>query len=200
MKRVILLSLFFVIYTLSSFADDNDELLKTLNPGPKPKYTITVSQLDKEIGKITLELFPEVAPKHCRNFDSLVAIKFYDGTKFHRIIPSFVIQGGGYNSKIDSNKKKWGVSHSSQTRLPAEFSKLLHIKGYVSMPRKGNDLNSGTSQMFICLGEASDLDGQYTVFGRVTQGIETVEAIEKVPVVEGDYPLNDITMTVVKNN
>lgn len=199
MKRILFCCLIILSYAFSLKADDNDELLKTLNPGPMPKYTITVSQLNKEIGKIKIELFPEVAPKHCKNFDSLVAIKFYDGTKFHRIVPGFVIQGGGYNSKIDTNRKTWGVSHPSQTRVPAEFSKLHHIKGYISMPRKGNDINSGTSQMFICLGDATDLDGEYTIFGRVIEGIETVEAIENVPVGEKEFPVNDITITVVKN-
>lgn len=194
--------MFIIMLALSfnlTLADDNDDLLKTLNPGPKPKYTITVSQLNKEIGKITIELFPEVAPKHYRNFDSLVAIKFYDGTKFHRIVPCFVIQGGGYNSKIDTNKKKWGVRHPSQTLIPAEFSKLQHIKGYISVPRKGDDLNSGNSQIFICLGDATGLDGEYTIFGRVVQGMEIVEAIENVPVDDKEFPLDDIIMTVVKN-
>ncbi|MDW7997398.1 MAG: peptidylprolyl isomerase, partial [Bacteroidota bacterium] len=85
----------------------------------RPRYAITVTHSGRSIGEILVELFPEVAPLHCVNFDSLVSIGFYDGTAFHRIVPGFVIQGGDPNSKTKP-RETWGFGDPLQRRIPAE--------------------------------------------------------------------------------
>lgn len=145
-----------------------------------PKYVVAVTQAGKPLGSLTIELLPEVAPKHTANFDSLVKAKFYDGTAFHRVVPGFMIQGGDPNSK-SKPKETWGTGDPSQKTVPAEFSKLSHTRGMIAAARLGNDVNSATSQFFICHGDAKFLDGQYTIFGRVISGMDVVDSIAKVP-------------------
>lgn len=170
-----------------------------------PVYTIKVVQMHQELGKevpefmgeIEVELFPETAPKHCANFDSLVTIKFYDGTAFHRVIPDFMIQGGDPATKL-KGRESWGKGMPGQTKVPAEFSKRTHARGILSAARKGNDINSATSQFFICVADRPDLDANYTVFGRVLSGMEVADKIVNVPRDERDNPLDKIEMTISK--
>lgn len=162
----------------------------------RPKYEITVSQKGQELGKIVIELFPDVAPKHVRNFDSLVSVGFYDGTAFHRVIPGFMIQGGSFYSKTDQ-KEKWGISDPSQKTVPAEFSKLNHKRGTISAART-NDPNSATSQFFICVADTPHLDGQYSIFGEVVTGMEVVDKIVNAPRDNRDNPLDKIEMKIKK--
>jgi peptidyl-prolyl cis-trans isomerase B (cyclophilin B) len=169
----------------------------------RPQYLMTVKHGAKTLGTITLEMFADVAPKHAANFDSLVAIKFYDGTAFHRIIPGFMIQGGDPNSRANSNmpKQMWGTGQPGQKNVPAEFSTTLkHEPGIISAART-NDPNSATSQFFICHGAPSHLDGQYSIFGRVVSGMEVVDQIARVPLESGgsgSSPLEKVEMTIVK--
>ena len=162
----------------------------------RPKYEITVSQKGQELGKIVIELFPDVAPKHVHNFDSLVSAGFYNGTAFHRVIPGFMIQGGSYYSKTDQ-KEKWGINDPSQTKVPAEFSALHHKRGTISAART-NDPNSATSQFFICVSDAPHLDGQYSIFGEVVSGMEVADKIVNSPRDRGDAPLDKIEMKIKK--
>lgn len=197
MKRLSLyLALIFSAFSLT-MADENDDLLKTMNPGPRPKYTIEVTKGGKTLGKIVIETFPGVAPQHCRNFDSLVAVKFYDGTKFHRVIADFMIQGGDPNSKTP-NKNMWGMGDPTQTKVPAEFSTLKHFRGMVSAARS-NDPNSATSQFFICHGNPTFLDGKYTIWGRAISGLDIVDKVATTPKEPSDRPLEDVVMTITKN-
>jgi peptidyl-prolyl cis-trans isomerase B (cyclophilin B) len=151
----------------------------TLTPR-HPKYAIAITQAEKMLGSMVIELLPEVAPKHVANFDSLVRTKFYNGTAFHRVVPGFMIQGGDPNSK-SKPKETWGMGDPSQKTVPAEFGKLSHTRGMIAAARLGNDVNSATSQFFICHGDAKFLDGQYTIFGRVISGMDVVDSIAKVP-------------------
>lgn len=166
--------------------------------GAKPQYIISVTQGGKALGDIVIELFPDIAPKHCANFDSLVAIKFYDGTAFHRVIPGFVIQGGDPNSKNDNLMAKWGSGDSTQTHVPAEFNSTKHVRGILSAARRGNDINSATSQFFICVDEASSLDGEYTAYGHVLSGMDVADAIVNTPRNSRDRPNVKVVMTVRK--
>jgi peptidyl-prolyl cis-trans isomerase B (cyclophilin B) len=147
------------------------------------------------MGKIELELFPDVAPKHCHNFDSLVAVKFFDGTAFHRVIPGFMIQGGDPNSK-DKPKNTWGMGAPGQTTVPAEFNSTKHVRGILSAART-NDPNSATSQFFICVADAPHLDGQYTVYGKVVTGMDVVDKIVDVPK-DGSAPKEKVEMKITK--
>ncbi len=160
----------------------------------RPRYLITVTHGGASLGTILIELFPEVAPLHCANFDSLVQIGFYDGTAFHRVVPGFVIQGGDPNSK-DKPRETWGYGDPSQRRIPAEFNHLSHKRGIVSAARAA-DPNSATSQFFICLVDLPQLDGKYTVFGQVLEGMEVVDTIARLPRDSRDNPLQKVEMRI----
>lgn len=162
----------------------------------RPRYEITVTQSGQEMGKIIIETFPDIAPKHAANFDSLVAEKFYDGCAFHRVIPGFMIQGGDPNSKTEE-KSTWGMGAPGQTRVPAEFNSVKHVRGTMSAARS-SDPNSATSQFFLCVDDASHLDGQYTAYGQVVEGMEVLDKVVSAPRDARDNPLNKIEMKIVK--
>lgn len=166
------------------------------NKVDRPQYVISVTQAGKPLGEIVVELFPDVAPQHCANFDSLVSIGFYDGTAFHRVIPNFMIQGGDPNSK-DKPRETWGMGDPSQKRVPAEFSKVPHKRGILSAARS-NDPNSATSQFFICVADCPWLDGKYSVFGQVVSGMDVADKIVNAERDKRDNPLEKIEMTIKK--
>jgi peptidyl-prolyl cis-trans isomerase B (cyclophilin B) len=140
-----------------------------------------VAVLETNYGRIVFEFLSDVAPKHSGAFQKLIADGFYDGTQFHRVIKGRVIQGGDPNSK-DDDPSDDGLGQPGQPTIPAEFStQVKHDRGIVSAARKGNDDNSATSQFFICTGPESAFDGKYSVFGRVIDGMNTVDIISKAP-------------------
>jgi peptidyl-prolyl cis-trans isomerase B (cyclophilin B) len=167
-----------------------------------PRYEMTVTQFDSQtqkdtlVGKIILELFPEKAPKHVQNFDSLVAAKFYEGLAFHRVIPGFMIQGGDPNTK-DKPKATWGTGAPGQTKIPAEFNDIKHVPGILSAART-SDPNSATSQFFLMHGVSPHLDGQYTVYGQAISGLEVIDKVAKVKRDAKDNPLDKVSFTIVK--
>jgi peptidyl-prolyl cis-trans isomerase B (cyclophilin B) len=183
----------FSFFSLQSFAKD---LIQIYAPGDQ--YTINVTHGGRPLGAIVIELYPEVAPKHCHNFDSLVSIQFYDRTAFHRVIPGFMIQGGDPNSK-DKPINTWGYGDPSQTTVPAEFSNLKHVKGILSAAR-ASDINSATSQFFICVATASHLDGKYSIYGNVVSGLNFADSIVNVPRnMTTNNPIEKVEMHVTKN-
>ena len=143
--------------------------------------------IDTSKGRIVLEFFPDDAPGHVRNFIELAQKGFYNNLIFHRVIKGFMIQGG--------------CPHGTGTGGPgytinAEFNARPHLDGTLSMART-SDPNSAGSQFFICLGPQSFLDGQYTVFGQVVEGLDVVHAIGAVPTDDRDKPLEDVVMQQV---
>ena len=144
-----------------------------------------------KFGDIKLRFFPEVAPNHVYNFISLAKKGFYDGTIFHRIIPGFVIQGGDPNTKTP-NRASYGLGGPGYT-LKAEFNKKHHLRGTLSMARRA-DPDSAGSQFFICVAPAPHLDGKYTVFGEVEEGMDVVDRIVSQPRDWRDIPLKRIEM------
>lgn len=123
--------------------------------------------LELASGRVTIELRPDLAPKHVARIKELISEGFYNGLKFHRVIPGFMAQTGcpqgtGYG----------GSGH----KLPAEFTDTPFVRGTLGMAR-AMDPNSGDSQFFITFGDTPHLDGQYTVWGQVTEGMELVDAI-----------------------
>jgi cyclophilin family peptidyl-prolyl cis-trans isomerase len=144
-----------------------------------------VAVLHTDDGDITIRFFPDVAPNHVKNFLSLAEKGFYNGTKFHRIIPGFMIQGGDPNTKTD-NTSSWGTGGSG-TNVNAEFNKISHKRGIVSMARS-NSPNSASSQFFIVVKDSTFLDNQYTVFGQVTKGMDVADKIVSAPRGENDRP------------
>jgi len=123
-----------------------------------------------ESGPVTIKLRPDLAPRHVDRIKELAREGFYDGVVFHRVIPGFMAQGGDPTGT--------GMSGSSKPNLPAEFSREPHVRGVCSMARTANP-NSANSQFFICFDNIPHLNGQYTVWGEVTEGMEHVDALPK---------------------
>lgn len=201
--RILSFILLFIV-ALSSCEANNKKNTNSRTEGEKmagvrPQYIITVTQGSQTLGKITLETFPDVAPKHAQHFDSLVASGFYNGTVFHRVIPNFMIQGGDPNTKTSpDNRSMWGVGAPDQTTVPAEFSNLSHKRGILSAARKGGDINSATSQFFIMHADSPHLDNQYSIYGQVLEGMEVVDIIANTPRDPRDAPKETISMTIEK--
>ena len=126
--------------------------------------------LELESGPVTIELRPDLAPKHVERIKQLAREGFYDGVVFHRVIPGFMAQGGDPTGT--------GSGGSKKPNLPAEFSKEPHVRGVCSMARTNNP-NSANSQFFIVFDDATFLDNQYTVWGKVTEGMEHIDALPK---------------------
>ena len=119
-------------------------------------------------GDVVIKLRPDLAPGHVERITELANSGFYDGVKFHRVIPGFMAQGGDPTGT--------GTSGSDLPDLKAEFSSEPHVRGTVSMARTPNP-DSANSQFFICFGDARFLDNQYTVWGEVESGMEHVDAL-----------------------
>lgn len=153
-----------------------------------------VATIETKFGKIKIQFFPETAPKHVESFVKLSREGFFDGTTFHRVIPNFMIQGGDPLSK-DASKKHLHGTGGPGYNIPAEFSSKKHSRGIVSAARSGHPDSAG-SQFFICVADASWLDGQYTVFGEVTEGLDVVDAIVSQPRDKNDNPDERIEMKI----
>jgi peptidyl-prolyl cis-trans isomerase B (cyclophilin B) len=170
-----------------------------LPPEPEPFSLETIAQLaqyravlDTSLGPVTLELFPDKAPEHVRNFLRLAQAGVYDGTAFHRVVPGFVVQTGALNTRGPLTETQRKYVHV----LKPEFTDTPHVKGIVSMAH-GDDPASASTSFFIVTGNASSLDGKYTVFGRVVEGQSVVDAIEKTPV-NGEAPATRIELVRVR--
>jgi len=143
-------------------------------------------EFDTSMGSITLDLYPDVAPNHCRNLIGLAEIGFYDGILFHRVIEGFVIQAGCPDGR--------GTGGPGYT-VDAEFNDRLHEAGVLSMART-SDPNSAGSQFFLCLGRVTHLDRQYTAFGCTAdeQSLDIVKRIGAVDTDGNDRPREDVTI------
>ncbi len=150
--------------------------------------TTTTAVLKTSEGEMTLSFLTDKAPKHVENFLSLAEKGFYDGTVFHRVISGFMIQGGCPNGTGTG-----GPGHN----VDAEFNDTRHVKGTLSMARAA-DPNSAGSQFFICHGEASFLDGQYTAFGQLVAGEDVLDKIANAPVQSGAGGENSKPVSPVK--
>src|SRR3954452_20886855 len=141
---------------------------------PMRQYQNKVAELHTSAGEIDIRFFPDVAPNHVKNFIDLAEKGFYNGTKFHRVIPGFMIQGGDPNT-VSGSPSTWGTGGSGKN-VNAEFNSISHKRGIVSMARS-NDPNSASSQFFIVTSDSTFLDRQYTVFGQVTKGMDVADKI-----------------------
>jgi len=139
-----------------------------------------VAVIQTTMGNFTVEFFHDDAPAHVDSFIARSLDGFYEGTKFHRVEPGFVIQGGDPNSK-DDDPSNDGMGNPGY-KLKAEFNDHKHVLGTLSMARS-RDPNSAGSQFFICLADVPSLDHKYTVFGQVVSGLDVVKKIGKVDVV-----------------
>ena len=187
---------------------------KKIEPVALKSTKKVISKSEKEIAVITtqygdmvIEFYNRAAPKHVESFKLHAKNGFYDGTIFHRVIPGFMIQGGDPNTK-GNNKSIYGQGgHSAKYygigledkpkswNIPAEFNDIKHTRGILSMARS-NDRNSAGSQFFICDAAASHLDAQYTVFGKVVEGLEIIDRIVNMPRDDKNNPLSRVEMKV----
>ena len=153
------------------------------------KYATAKATITTKFGTIIVKFFPDLAPLHVKNFISLAEAGFYNGTPFHRVIPGFMIQGGDPAGN--------GTGGPGYT-IPAEFSKTKkHTAGILSMAR-ASDPNSAGSQFFLMVAPAPSLDGQYSIFGEVVEGMDAVNKIVATPRDRNDKPLERVDMIEVK--
>ncbi len=195
MKRftAIVLMLMLILGVCTSCGEDTSENTETQVTEEKELLKETKKiKFELEDGKsFVMEIYPEYAPETATNFYNLVKEGFYDGIIFHRVIPGFMAQAGDPSGT--------GMGGSKET-IPGEFSAngytqntLKHERGVVSMART-NDPNSASSQFFICFEAAPHLDGQYAAFGKVIEGMETVDSIAEIPTDAYDKPTSDVVI------
>jgi len=159
------------------------------------EMTNEVAVIETSLGRIVLEFYPDVAPNHVENFKKLATEGFYDSVTFHRVIPGFVIQGGCPNTK-DDNRMNDGQGDPGYC-VDAEFNEKQHLRGSLAMAR-GGDPNSAGSQFYICVAPQPALNGKYTVFGQVINGMTIVDKIVNVPRDQRDNPLEPVRMESVR--
>ena len=166
---------------------------------PEPFVAETVEDLaryravlETNLGTITLAFLPDRAPGHVRNFLRLASLGAYDGTAFHRVVRGFVLQGGMLNTRTEALPQR---AQQYVRMLAPEFNDTPHVKGTLSMART-DDPGSASTSFFICTGPAPSLDGKYTVFGQVVDGMGVVDAIDAAPV-DGETPTQRIEVTKV---
>lgn len=144
-------------------------------------------KFETSAGVIEIEMFPESAPETVRNFLTLTAIGAFDTTTFSRIVPGFVVQGGNLATREKITPE---LAARARRKIPDEPGLIKHERGILSMARS-EEKNSASTNFFILVSEASHLDGTFAAFGRVTSGIEVVDAINKMQV-EGEKPTNPV--------
>ncbi|MDC0878424.1 peptidylprolyl isomerase [Candidatus Marinimicrobia bacterium] len=166
-----------------------------------------VAVISTNFGDMVVEFYPDIAPMHVDSFIALINEEYFNGTTFHRVIPGFMIQGGDPNSRNENRAthgtggragKFFGLGNEedpSTWLIPQEFSDTPHVKGILSMART-NDPNSASSQFFVCHDNANFLDNNYTVFGKVIDGLDIIDQIANVAKDQNDNPLERVEMSI----
>lgn len=150
------------------------------------QYKNKIAVIETNLGTIKIKFLNDKAPGHVKNFIDLANKDFYDGTRFHRVIPGFMIQGGDPNSK-KGDRSRMGTGDPGY-KIKAEFNDTKHVRGIVSMAR-AQDNDSAGCQFFICVANANFLDGKYTAFAKVISGMDVVDKIVNLKRDQGDNPL-----------
>ena len=165
---------------------DTGTSTSNVKAGVKPAPDSQVAVIETaDYGRIVIELYPNVAPKHVERFKKLITEKFYDGTAIHRIDANLgIIQGGDPTTKT-GNKSVWGTGNSPYPNVPAEFSDIPYERGTLGAARTG-DINGANCQWFITLKRQPAFDKKYTVFGKVIDGLKNAEVIMTAPTEEGN--------------
>ncbi len=155
-----------------------------------------VAVISTSEGEMTVEFWPEVAPKTVENFKNLAKKGFYDGTCFHRVIKGFMIQGGDPLTKDAARESSWGTGDPGY-KIKAEFNDRHHDRGVLSMARSQHPDSAG-SQFFICHGDPRFLDKQYTAFGKLIKGDDVLEKIATTATRPPDRPLKKMVVQSIK--
>jgi peptidyl-prolyl cis-trans isomerase B (cyclophilin B) len=184
---------------LSRIEIESVTIRDTPPPEPVPFADATAEQLagykavlETGAGPITIEFFADKAPGHVRNFLRLAQLGVYEGMAFHRVVRGFAVQTGALTSRGPLTEKQ----QTHVTSVKAELNDTKHLKGIVSMAHPG-DPNAASTSFFIVTADAPSLDGKYTAFGRVVDGMQVVEAIEQAPV-SGEAPVTRIELKSVR--
>ncbi|MFZ4508129.1 MAG: peptidylprolyl isomerase [Fimbriimonas sp.] len=151
-----------------------------------PQVGEEVGVIQTNFGRIVVKFRPDKAPLHVKNFKELARSGFYDDTLFHRVIPGFMIQGGDPLTKDRANRARHGTGGPDK-RIKAEFNDLKHTKGVLSAARS-SDPNSAGSQFFLMAATSPHLDGQYSAYGEVVEGLEVIDTIVALPRDSRDNP------------
>ncbi len=151
---------------------------------PAPAAPVVVLETSK--GNIEIKLLPHIAPKASENFSRLATRAYYNGIIFHRVIRGFMIQGGDPTGTGQGGQSVFGAEFPNEVRPDVTFDR----EGVVAMANRGPDTNG--SQFFITVAPQPGLNGNYTIFGQVTSGMDVVHAIERVQTAEGDRPVEDV--------
>jgi peptidyl-prolyl cis-trans isomerase B (cyclophilin B) len=181
--------------TPSRYARVNKPEVKTAPPLPALQLGEEIAVIETDRGKIKLQLFSDIAPKHVENFKKLINEGFYNGLAFHRAVPKLMVQGGDPNSKTN-DRDTWGMGDEKLPKVPAEFSDRPFIKGSLGAAR-GFDPNGASTQFFICASPYPSWAGQYTNFGQVIAGLDAVQAMTMAPTDNQERLKNKVVMKKV---
>jgi peptidyl-prolyl cis-trans isomerase B (cyclophilin B) len=194
MNKFILMSLMSVAVGFSALAqaEKKDEA----KPEAAKSDAKEVAVIKTTEGEMVLEFWPDVAPKTVENFKALAKKGFYDGTCFHRVIKGFMIQGGDPLTKNPDKEAMWGTGDPGY-KIKAEFNSRKHVRGVISMARSQHPDSAGC-QFFICHGDPSFLDGQYTTFGKLLKGDDVLEKIANTATRPQDRPVKRMNIDSIK--
>ena len=157
-------------------------------PANAPRVRFTTSR-----GDIVVGLYSERAPQHTSNFLKLCGEGFYDNTLFHRVLADRIIQGGDPNSRDRENPGSWGLGGPDYT-IPPEISDAWHFEGSLAAAKKGGESESSGSQFYITATDTPEFDEEYTVFGRVLEGLELVKEMASEAPANGDRPEDPVVV------
>lgn len=173
------------------------DIKKGVQPIADAEVAVIEMENEAAYGKITMELYSNIAPKMVERFKQLAVEGYYDGIAFHRVNPS-VIQAGNADTKPGRTMNPAKEGDSGKPNVPAEFSDIPYDTGIVGAARLGNDINSANSQFFITLKREAAFDNKYTIFGKVIDGMNNVRTISAVQPKEGERPVEPIRIKTVK--
>jgi peptidyl-prolyl cis-trans isomerase B (cyclophilin B) len=180
----------------TAWADDTKTATTTNAPMTQPKTSPEVAIINTTEGTMVVQFWTDAAPNTIANFKKLANSGFYDGTCFHRVIKGFMIQGGDPLTKDPAKEDMWGTGGPGY-QVKAEFNDHPHVRGVISMARS-QDPDSAGSQFFICHGNPSFLDHQYTTFGKLIKGDDVLEKIATTPTHPQDRPDKRIGIISIK--
>lgn len=176
---------------------NTSDVKRGVQPIADPEVAVIEMENSAAYGKITIELYSNIAPKMVERFKQLANEGYYEGIAFHRVNPS-VIQAGNADTKPGRTPNPAKEGDSGKPNVPAEFSDIPYDTGIVGAARLGNDVNSANSQFFITLKRESGFDNKYTIFGKVIDGMNNVRTISAVQPKEGERPVEPIRIKTVK--
>jgi len=180
----------------TALADDTKTNTQTNASMSNSPNTNEIAIINTTEGEMVIEFWPDAAPNTVANFKKLAEEGFYDGTAFHRVIKGFMIQGGDPLTKDPSKEDMWGTGGPGYT-IKAEFNDHSHVRGVISMARS-QDPDSAGSQFFICDGNPTFLDHQYTAFGKLIKGDDVLTKIANAPTHPPDRPDKRIGVISIK--